>query len=65
MLAITINLPDESVIKLQEKAKSLGISPEKLASISLEELLAQPQAVFNETMNYVLEKNQALYQRLA
>jgi len=65
MSVLTINLSDESLIKLQEQANFLQISPEQLASISLEELLVQPQATFNEAMKYVLDKNQELYQRLA
>ncbi|EDN68601.1 conserved hypothetical protein [Beggiatoa sp. PS] len=64
MSALTINLSDESLIKLQEQANFLQISPEQLASISLEELLVQPQATFSEAMKYVLDKNQELYQRL-
>jgi len=65
MSAITIQLSETSLIKLREQAQALGISPEELARISLEECLVQPPTTFVEAMQYVLKKNKTLYQRLA
>lgn len=65
MSAITIQLSETSLIKLKEQAQAIGISPEELARIGLEELLAQSPTTFTEAMQYVLKKNETLYQRLA
>lgn len=65
MNSITIKIPDEHLLKLQQKATSLGISIEELVIMSVEELLNQPEASFEGAMNYVLNKNAELYKRLA
>ncbi|MBD2356930.1 DNA-binding protein [Tolypothrix sp. FACHB-123] len=65
MNTITINIPDEHLLKLQQKATRLGISVEELVLMSVEELLNQPETSFSEAMEYVLNKNVELYKRLA
>ena len=63
MSAITIQLSETSLTKLKEQ--TIGILPEELARIGLEELLAQSSTTFTEAMQYVLKKNETLYRRLA
>jgi len=65
MSAITINLSEERMRQLREIAARLGISPEELARVSVEELLAKPDEKFEEATRRVLEKNAELYRRLA
>jgi predicted transcriptional regulator len=65
MSAITIQLSDEQLIKLQEAATRFGLSPEDLVRVSLEDLLARPEADFRAAVEYVLDKNEELYRRLA
>jgi plasmid stability protein len=65
MSSITVNLPDEHLLKLKEVAARLGVSPEDLARMSIEELLAQPEEGFERAADYVLKKNEELYRRLA
>ena len=65
MESITISLPDESLLKLQDTAARLGVTPEELARMGIEELLAQPDEVFKQAIDYVLKKNVELYRRLA
>jgi hypothetical protein len=65
MSEITITLPDERWAKLKEKAADLGITPEQLVSLSVEELLARSDQQFRQAVDRVLEKNQELYKRLA
>ena len=65
MSSITINLPDEHLLKLREIAARLRISPEDLARMSIEELIAQPEERFESAADYVLNKNAELYRRLA
>ncbi|MBH8553294.1 DNA-binding protein [Nostocaceae cyanobacterium CENA357] len=65
MAAITINITDHQLQKLQELAQKLGISTEELLSASLEDLLNYPKSEFNQAASYVLRKNAELYQRLA
>ena len=65
MANITVSLTEEGLLKLQELAARLMISPEDLVRIGVEELLALPDDEFRRVMNYVLKKNAELYQRLA
>ena len=64
MTTIMINLPDERLVKLQEMAVRFGVSPEELARLSIEGLLARPDETFERAVGYVLEKNAELYRRL-
>jgi hypothetical protein len=65
MSAITITLPDERLMALKEIATSLGVSPEELVRLSVEELLARPDDAFQQAVDRVLQKNEELYKRLA
>jgi antitoxin FitA len=65
MVAITINMTEEQLQKLQELAQKFGISTEELLSVSLKDLLNYPKSEFPEAASYVLRKNAELYQRLA
>lgn len=64
MTALTINLPDERMLTLQERAEELGVTPEELVRVSVEELLSRPEDDFKNALNYVLRKNADLYKRL-
>lgn len=65
MNTITVTLSDERLSELKEKADELGLTPEELVRISIEELLSRPEAAFQQAVEYVLKKNKELYQRLA
>ena len=65
MSSITVNLTDEHLLKLKEIAARLKVSPEDLARMSIEELIAQPEEIFEHAADYVLKKNAELYRRLA
>jgi hypothetical protein len=65
MSTITIALPEEHLVKLNEMARQLGVVPEDLVRVSIEELLARPEADFEQAVEYVLTKNAELYRRLA
>ena len=45
--------------------KTIAYCPEELLRVSVEELIARPQADFQKALGYVLEKNKELYKRLA
>jgi hypothetical protein len=65
MSTITIDLPKEHLVKLNEMARQLGIVPEELVRVSIEELLTRPEPGFEQAVDYVLTKNAELYRRLA
>jgi len=65
MITITVTLSEDRLQKLQELAKQFRIAPEELLRVSVEELIARPQADFQKALAYVLEKNKELYKRLA
>ncbi len=65
MTAITVSLPDDRLQKLKEIAMQLGIAPEELVRISIEELLTRPEEEFQRVLEHVLNKNAELYRRLA
>ncbi len=62
MSTITISLADDQLAKLQEKADRIGVSPEELARVSIEDLLTRPDDAFERAVAYVLDKYAALYQ---
>lgn len=64
MVAITINISEHQLEKLQELAQKLGISTEELLSASIEDLLNHPKNDFTKAANYVMQKNAELYRRL-
>lgn len=63
MTTLTITLPEDHLIKLQEAAARLQPTPEELASVSVEELLTRPDETFEQAVSYVLQKNKDLYQQ--
>lgn len=65
MNTITVTLSDERLSELKEKADELGLTPEELVRVSIEELLSHPEDAFRQAIEYVLKKNKELYQRLA
>lgn len=65
MSSITIEMTEERLARLREVAARLGVSPEDLVRVSVEELLSNPDEKFNESARHVLEKNAELYRRLA
>ncbi len=65
MNSITIELNEEQLVKLQSIAERIGVSVETLARSSLEELLGRPDDEFERAADYVLNKNEELYRRLA
>jgi predicted transcriptional regulator len=65
MTTITINLSDEQLSRLQELGSRLGVSPEDLVRVSVEQLLARPDPAFDQATEQVLQKNAELYRRLA
>ncbi|MEM4204871.1 MAG: hypothetical protein QXS54_12455 [Candidatus Methanomethylicaceae archaeon] len=65
MTTITIALSDDRLQKLQQIATLLQVAPEELVRVSVEELLSRPEEEFRKALEYVLQKNTELYQRLA
>jgi len=65
MTTLAITLPEERLLKIKEMAARLGVTPEELARVSLEELLSRPDEAFQRAVDYVLKKNPELYRRLA
>ncbi|MGB9754975.1 MAG: DNA-binding protein [Roseiflexus castenholzii] len=65
MTTITIALSDDQLQKLQQIATLFQVTPEELVRVSVEELLSRPEEEFRKALEYVLQKNTELYQRLA
>jgi hypothetical protein len=65
MQTLEVELPDQTATKLREAAERLGVTPESLAQISVEEMLARLDQDFGAAASYVLDKNAELYRRLA
>ena len=64
-VAIPIELTPAQESRLRIAANRLGIAPEVLARLAVEDLLARPDADFQDAADRVLEKNRELYDRLA
>ncbi|HXI25798.1 MAG TPA: hypothetical protein VNG71_18215 [Pyrinomonadaceae bacterium] len=65
MTSITIPIPEEHLLRLQELAARLKTTPEELASVGVEEILSRSDEDFERVVDYVLNKNAELYRRLA
>lgn len=65
METITITMPDNRLGRLQEMASDFNVTIEELIRLSIESLLLQPEATFKQALDYTLDKNRDLYQRLA
>ena len=64
-MRLPVELTESQMESLRERAKSLGISAEQLASAAVADLVAQPADEFRRVAAVVLEKNAELYRRLA
>jgi len=62
---LTISLPEEVATQLKDASKKIGIKPEELMLVSLQEKLANLDSEFTDAMKSVLKKNAELYKRLA
>jgi hypothetical protein len=62
---VTVALPEECLARLNKMAKQLGLVPEGLVCVTIEELLACPEADFEQAVDHVLAKNAELHRRLA
>jgi hypothetical protein len=65
MSNITIQLPDERMQQLQKLAQEAKVQPEELLRARVEEWLNGPSQDFLQASQYVLKKNEKLFQRLA
>ena len=65
MAEIRIPLEDEQLDRLRELAKRYGLAPEEIARLSLVDLVSGPDESVGDQMDYVIDKNRELYQRLA
>ena len=64
-MVIPIELTPAQETQLRQEAQRLGVPPEMLARLAVDDLLDRPQADFREAAQRVLDKNRELYERLA
>ena len=65
MSSLTVELTDERMRELEAAAQRLGVAPEDLVRVSIDDLLSRPDEEFTRVAGYVLKKNADLYRRLA
>jgi hypothetical protein len=65
MKTLEVQLSEQTASKLEEAAERLSLTSEELLLLSIEEKLAQLDAEFGASADYVLKKNEELYRRLA
>ena len=65
MKTLTINLPEETLDRMNKAVRELGVSVDTLIRSSVEEKLDRLDLTFDDAARYVLEKNAELYRRLA
>jgi hypothetical protein len=65
MATITVQIDDSKAALLWKKAEKFGILPDQFVTASIEDLIGQPEAAFEDAMQKVLSKNKELYKRLA
>ena len=64
-MQLTIDLTEEQAALLRDKAASLAIEPAELAQRAVTDLLSQPDDEIRRIIDYVVDKNQELYERLS
>ena len=65
MAEIRIELAKEQFDQLRDIAERFGLAPEEMARLGLEDLLIGSDESIKAQIEYVIEKNRELYQRLA
>lgn len=65
MTTLTITVSEEHLLRLREKARRLGVTPEDLIRLGIEEILGLSDEDFRRAADHVLTKNAELYRRLA
>lgn len=65
MTTITIEIPEERLTALAQRAKALGVTTEDLIRLSIAELLMRPAPAVQQAIDYVVQKHADLYRRLA
>lgn len=65
MNSLTLNITDSNYQKIEKIAKKKGVTTEQLLVGKIDEWLTKSEDNFDEVINYVLDKNKELYQRLA
>ena len=62
---LEVKLPEPTVSRLEDAAQRLGVSPEDLLRISVEEKLSRLDDSFRDAVEQVVSKNAELYKRLS
>ena len=65
MNAITIELTDDRMNRLNRLAEAAHVAPDQLLRARVEDWLSAPPEDFLNAAQYVLKKNEDLYKRLA
>lgn len=64
MKTLEVHVPDEVASRIEEAARTRGVSVEQLLQASVEEKIER-DAQFEQAVARVLEKNEELYRRLS
>jgi hypothetical protein len=64
-MKLPVEMTDELQRRLAKEAKRLNVAVEELAGAAVRDLLAEPEADFQQAARRVLEKNRDLYRRLS
>ena len=65
MSMVTIPISDEHLAQLRAWAEQVGLTPEEFLRRRVQQLLEPPDQQFRQAAEYVLQKNEDLYRRLA
>lgn len=65
MKSLEVQVEEPTVDRLEAAAEKLGITPEELLRVSVEEKLASLDESFRAAVDQVISKNEELYKRLA
>jgi len=65
MQAITLNFEENKVNHLRQISTGLGVTLERLLQATIEDILIEPKPEIEAALNYMMNKNDELYKRLA
>jgi|GEM_PF-564418 len=65
MATINLNIDENKVKLLKQKAEEYGLSLDELLTATFDDLISKPDKNFSEAVKYIIKKNKKLYQKLS
>ena len=65
MATINLNIDDNKIKLLQQKAEEFGLTLNDLINATFDDLISKPDDDFTNAVNHIINKNKKLYEKLS